>query len=169
MNDDFFKRRPPRDNPGLELLRDITTERDILADRVAELEATMTSWHRDCENAAKSYPGIPGESFSATEAVAWYENQLAAERATLAACKKEGFLDENGNVRKVLGTLPVTADGYVVGIYDGWLYKPQYPKYKWMAPSVFIFYNGDRDTGVGQVRCDDLYSTRSAAEKARGE
>jgi hypothetical protein len=35
-------------------------------------------------------------------------------RDVIAACYAAGFLDDAGNVRKVLGTLPVTADGVIV-------------------------------------------------------
>lgn len=47
----------------------------------AKLDAakkTLARNHRDCEEAAKSYPGIHGESFSVVEALAWYESQLDA-------------------------------------------------------------------------------------------
>jgi len=40
---------------------------------------------------------------------------LEAWAATISQCRAAGFLDENGAVRKVLGTLPVTADGCIVG------------------------------------------------------
>lgn len=35
----------------------------------------------------------------------------------LAQCRAAGFIDADGNVRKVLGTLPFTADGCVVGVF----------------------------------------------------
>jgi NTP pyrophosphatase (non-canonical NTP hydrolase) len=43
------------------------------------------------------------------------EKQLAAANATVEKCKAAGFIDEQGNVRKVLGTLPITADNCIVG------------------------------------------------------
>ena len=41
--------------------------------------------------------------------------QLAAANATVEKCKQAGFIDDKGEVRKVLGTLPLTADNRIVG------------------------------------------------------
>ena len=43
------------------------------------------------------------------------QTQLTAALATVEKCKAAGFIDERGEVRKVLGTLPVTEDGCVIG------------------------------------------------------
>lgn len=40
--------------------------------------------------------------------------RIASLESTIAACKAAGFVTESGEVRKVLGTLPITADGYGV-------------------------------------------------------
>ena len=85
--------------------------------------------------------------------------------ATIAACKEAGFVDENGNVRKVLGTLPVTADGCVVGIGDSVWNCDQWSNH------AKVLYR--EDSGYGAVfhtqwrPIEVCYSTRSAAEKAR--
>jgi hypothetical protein len=47
---------------------------------------------------------------------AWeLQDQLAATNATIEKCKAAGFIDDKGEVRKVLGTLPTTADNHIVG------------------------------------------------------
>ena len=40
---------------------------------------------------------------------------VIALRAIVDQCRAAGFIDDAGNVRKVLGTLPLTADGMVAG------------------------------------------------------
>lgn len=42
-------------------------------------------------------------------------DKFAAALATVEKCKQAGFIDERGEVRKVLGTLPTTADNHIVG------------------------------------------------------
>jgi hypothetical protein len=98
--------------------------------------------------------------------------QLAAANATVDKCKAAGFIDEQGNVRKVLGTLPITADGVVVGCPG--------------LGNVLTLYAKSGNEGKvnrrsASVTCSDddcvncphynsvchLYSTRTAAEAAR--
>lgn len=93
--------------------------------------------------------------------------------ATIAACKEAGFVDENGNVRKVLGTLPVLASGEIVvsfeecvfavsehGIVECDVALGKRPTAGWVKPhptqNVWIEYD------IGKC-----YSTPEAAEKAR--
>lgn len=40
--------------------------------------------------------------------------EIVSLRAKLEECKRAGFIDEQGNVRKVLGELPLTRDGAVL-------------------------------------------------------
>ncbi len=42
-------------------------------------------------------------------------DQFMQAATIIRQCRERGFIDEKGNVRKVLGTLPVTADGYLAG------------------------------------------------------
>jgi hypothetical protein len=86
--------------------------------------------------------------------------------ATLAACKEAGFIDEKGEVRKVLGTLPVTADGCVAGIGDYLLHHTAGSAWKTITLCAFFPFGHEYDPC-----CDfkEVYSTRSAAEKARGD
>jgi hypothetical protein len=80
---------------------------------------------------------------------------LAAERAKFAA-----FADENGEPRKVLGTLPVTADGFVIG--ESTLYGCH--EYFVLEPGGLIYptYTPPRD-GIRKV-----FATKQAAEAAAG-
>ena len=104
-------------------------------------------------------------------AAAVQAEQAARERvtvldATIDKCRAAGFLTPEGEARKVLGKLPLTADGYVFGVD---------------APTVYAIY---RDKVVGAAcsaesnPCDECgndnlfsafecYSTREAAEAAR--
>ena len=76
--------------------------------------------------------------------------------AIASAAREAGMVDEVGRFRKILGTLPVTADGCVVGNHV-----------------VSVYYIDKR----GKVReslmlnrsfREPVYSTRSAAEAAKG-
>lgn len=91
-----------------------------------------------------------GESDSTGEAVSWMAEQLERLRAIEKAAREAGFLDADGNVRRVLGTLPLTADGCVIGdeavVVDLW-------------GDVHIVYASHEDP---------IFSTTQAAEAARG-
>ena len=64
---------------------------------------------------------------------------------------KGSIIDDGGVVRRVLGTLPVTADGYVAGI----------------GSRMFYTHGGEVfEVGVLPERVDDCYSTSFAAEAA---
>lgn len=53
--------------------------------------------------------------------------RFADVQKLLDQCRAAGFIDGEGNVRKVLGTLPLTADGCVAGIGgDIWCYNAPY-------------------------------------------
>lgn len=76
--------------------------------------------------------------------------------AIASAAREAGMVDEHGRFRKILGTLPITADGCVVGNHV-----------------VSVYYIDKR----GKVReslmlnrsfREPVYSTRSAAEAAKG-
>lgn len=49
------------------------------------------------------------------DAIRTLKEAAKTANATIAACKEAGFIDAEGRVRKVLGTLPVTEDGCVIG------------------------------------------------------
>lgn len=58
-------------------------------------------------------PYIPtGDGFSDDE----LRSDLRTAADLLDQCRAAGFIGEDGKVRKVLGTLPLTADGCVVGL-----------------------------------------------------
>lgn len=94
--------------------------------------------------------------------------------ANNAALAKAGLLDENGNLRKIIGTLPVTADGCAIGL----------------GGNCYVLYEGDvlecgpigifdEDDGCGVIitlrdvsgfeyewEPQQMFSTREAAEAA---
>lgn len=70
---------------------DICLRDDEIAFLRADLAAIKSAndrTHHACVDAAKSYPGIHGESFSPTEAIAWYEEQLARKDKVIAVLKE---------------------------------------------------------------------------------
>lgn len=87
--------------------------------------------------------------------------EIARLRSIVEDAKAANLIGEDGKLRKVLGTLPVTADGCVVG----------------ECSSELWWFNGEviAHSGTGRCRVDDLderpvehtYSTREAAEAAR--
>jgi hypothetical protein len=117
---------------------------------------------------------------------------LAAANATVEKCKAAGFIDEQGEVRKVLGTLPITADGAIANA-DSYVYHPSQiesavVKELSVASMHDSFVNNknfplsedcnhvgvagyyEPDTGYAEQYVFDVrdcYSTRTAAEAAR--
>jgi len=49
------------------------------------------------------------------DGVEYGENSIRLLQQQVNECRERGLIDDAGNVRKVLGTLPITADGVVVG------------------------------------------------------
>ncbi len=95
--------------------------------------------------------------------------ELSAANATIAACKAAGFIDELGEVRKVLGTLPLTADGCVIGLgeFPMWCIGTvtrggddvqEVKEWEWE-------YDGYTTQAYPSVPC---YSTREAAAATKG-
>lgn len=86
--------------------------------------------------------------------------ELTRLRKIEADAKAAGLLDDKGEVRKVLGTLPLTADGYVIGtnadLYSWWV--PQYPGDKGICQ------HSSASPLVSALH--QCYSTRAAAEAA---
>ena len=78
--------------------------------------------------------------------------------AVRKACHEAGLLDEHGNLRKIVGTLPISKDGAVVG--DG---AVTYWYNKWIG--FVVERKADFDHGFSMN-----YSAREAAERAaKGE
>lgn len=108
--------------------------------------------------------------------------RLSEAARILRDAHKAGFITDDGQVRKVLGTLPLTADGCVVGVMPnrkaeerqcrecGQMHDPLavhlwHPKFDGPAElsGDYIFVGStDRPT------CE-FYGTKAAAEAARGE
>ncbi len=78
--------------------------------------------------------------------------------AVRKACHEAGLLDEHGNLRRIIGTLPVTADGCVVGNQWSPIY---YVDAVGKARESCLYHRGVK-------KADVCYSTRSAAERAAG-
>jgi hypothetical protein len=85
------------------------------------------------------------------------------------------IIDDQGNVRKVLGTLPITADGCVIAHDPPAMYMVGEKGWKRPAPIGVVRWNSDAGVwsyvhanGAGPCSPRDCYSTRAAAEAARG-
>lgn len=130
----------------------------------------------DCLSNGEAIPAHMAENCSGR----WLDSRdhaLVQALAIASAAREAGMVDEHGRFRKVLGTLPITADGCVVG--EGVvLYHPEEP-YEASLPaecnSVFFDteYAGAEGDAVGGWRDVRLcYSNheaaRSAAEAAKG-
>ena len=98
-----------------------------------------------------SKPPPPG--LIEVDGVLYGQHTIRMLQSLVNGCIAAGFIDSAMNVRKVLGTLPLTADGYLAGS-DAELW--------WVDNSKY-----------GQMVCvlptdvSDCYSTREAAEAAR--
>ena len=95
-------------------------------------------------------------------AAAVQAEQAARERvtvldATIDKCRAAGFLTPEGEAKKVLGTLPLTADGYVVG--NGGRF--------WSPGGTACGYCMAEDHNESHWAMIECYSTREAAEAAR--
>lgn len=97
---------------------------------------------------------------------------LEAWAATISQCRAAGFLDENGAVRKVLGTLPVTADGCIV-VWGAVIYCPHGGKITVHGGNGYCTCSScwsdgcQGDSGDGtHHKFEKCYSTREAATAA---
>lgn len=82
-----------------------------------------------------------------------------------AAAKAAGMLDERGEVRKVMGTLPVTKDGAVLGNGARVYHDGSLSYYSRELTAAKILWQDDGP--VACVESDTCYSTREAAIAAR--
>ena len=84
----------------------------------------------------------------------------------LRECCAAGFITDAGEVRKVLGTLPVTADG-CIACQDSVIWHPTdgacYPVPDGLNVSAKVY------GGARLVPTNECFKTREAAEAARGE
>ena len=101
--------------------------------------------------------------------------QLTAANATIAACKEAGFIDAEGRVRKVLGTLPLTADNCIAGFPPGtgglW-YKMPSGHVMQTDPRRMVYEQSSRCVltwlaGYGDVLVSACYSTSADAREAQ--
>ena len=112
------------------------------------------------------------------QAVYFYADDRAIVQALAVrkACHDAGLLDEHGNLRRIIGTLPVTADGVIFGLWCN-CYATHEGDLLECGPIGIR----DDDDGVGVVvtlrdvsgyeherEPQQLYSTREAAERAAG-
>jgi hypothetical protein len=82
------------------------------------------------------------------------------------ALAKAGLLDENGELRRIIGTLPVTADGCVAG-FEATLWTRYYggPATSFRTPAPYTSPTPWEEL----IPIHRLYSTREAAERAAKE
>ena len=95
------------------------------------------------------------------------------------ACHETGLLDERGNLRRIIGTLPMTADGCLIALggtvfvwYEGFfdeLTGSSEPA-EWVGETVNAIYQRPDGALIGtanfEVDPTDCFSTNSAAERA---
>ena len=88
---------------------------------------------------------------------------LTRQQADLDLCRAAGFIDAEGKVRTVLGTLPLTADGFVIGI-DGsvWIDRSD------LKDGFVVEIVGQHWTSQWRTLRPSCYSTRATAESAKG-
>ncbi len=90
---------------------------------------------------------------------------IVRDLAIASAAREAGMVDEQGNFRKILGTLPITADGCVVGFgAEVWHNYYGGPPSKFRSPKPVC----DSTAWESGPRFEHCYSTRSAAEAAKG-
>lgn len=89
----------------------------------------------------------------------WAEYEIATLRAKLERFKAAGLADENGEPRKVLGKLPLTKDGAIIGDDCKVWFEGEYVNVEPFRSSV----SGESDWHP--FLCGKVYSTREAEEK----
>lgn len=110
----------------------------------------------------KWYVSDSARQFAQAQAV---REAIAAERARWSA-----FADEKGEPRKVLGTLPVTADGCIVGEDAAvWRDKSRSLTGDVRSDSLVLAWGAYETGNPCRTRAAGWYSTREAAESARAE
>ena len=164
---------------GIGTLRDAITDRQVLLD---EAIARITTLERELAEAKASLHNAEQAATSLSWAKAKAENerndmfcQLTAANATIAACKDAGFIDAEGRVRKVIGTLPLTADNCIAGFPPGtgglW-YKMPSGHVMQTDPRRMVYEQSSRCVltwlaGYGDVLVSACYSTPAAAREAQ--
>jgi hypothetical protein len=110
--------------------------------------------------------------------------QALAQREAEVRAEYAAFADENGKPRKVLGTLPLSADGFFVGFPPGYggLFRipyeyggdermeqcnPMHMSYDQASRLVMV--TGGQWSGISQHPVGSCYSTADAALAARKE
>lgn len=87
-------------------------------------------------------------------------------------CHRAGFVTDAGEVRKVLGTLPITADGAIAGhggiVWPAFLTGPDDEGGK-VQYAIIDSYDGGRLIEGDEACIGMCYSTKAAAEAGRGE
>lgn len=96
------------------------------------------------------------------DGVTYGENMIRHLQQQVNDCRERGFIDDAGNVRKVLGTLALTADGCVVGRGAAFYFTNSAGHiYEKFVASEIIDLQGNRFSGYV------VYSTKEAASAAR--
>ena len=103
--------------------------------------------------------GFEAGQASANKTIAELQAEVAALKATVDQCRAANFIDSAGNVRQVLGTLPLTADGMVAGA--GCELWADFNAEGMNAPAQCL------GPGMPCIPMSRLYGSREAAEAAR--
>lgn len=97
------------------------------------------------------------------DGVTYGENMVRHLQQQVNDCRERGFIDDAGNVRKVLGILALTKDGCVVVSSKWSLWHPDAGEVFAKAGHLFGVSSG----GTWEGSTMDCYSTKEAASAAR--
>ena len=100
------------------------------------------------------------------DCVSRFVREHAALKATVDKCRAAGFIDDAGNVRKVLGVLPLTGDGCVVGS-GAELFRTDGGGHPCPDGHAKIYVQDTTSYPESHWYLGEWYSTREMAESAR--
>lgn len=168
------------------VMNEIAAELRRVQDEVLRLRPEIDRLRRNEEDILArahqaGYSTPHGESDSITEAVAWMAAELTRLRQIEAAARAANLIDEEGKVRRVLGTLPVTRDGVIVPLFENLWFIDRFatkncdgkygsavaravPTSSTLSDGILEF---RASFGVDACRVSECYSTPEAAQAAK--
>jgi hypothetical protein len=144
----------------------MTTPQPTQRDKKSAMDA-VTDWRY-------AIPNDEAPSWEAIVMLADSVSLLLAQRDAEVRAEFAAFTDENGKPRNVLGTLPVTADGFFISPYHNESYCPRGGKASNFGRQVYCtdsccWDDGCQNDSGGGIhhQLEQCYSTRDAALAAR--
>lgn len=110
--------------------------------------------------------GFDAGQAATSKTIAELQAHVAALRTTVDQCRAAGFIDDAGNVRKVLGVLPLTGDGCVVGS-GAELFRTDGGGHPCPDGHAKIYVQDTTSYPESHWYLGEWYSTREMAESAR--